>query len=125
MPTTSAVGHSRAARISPRKCRWSAETNPSRTVARVSAMSPLTSFPAGGAPAPTAYNGPLAGRTAMSDVPRPQETAGPQGEGTTAAGPGAAGGGPDGTASAGARLKALRTGPAGAVPGAVWEDATA
>jgi hypothetical protein len=61
----------------------------------------------------------------MSDVPRPQETAGPQGEGTTAAGPGAAGGGPDGTAAAGARLKALRTGPAGAVPGAVWEDATA
>jgi hypothetical protein len=65
----------------------------------------------------------------MSDVPRPQETAGPQGEGATAAGPGVAGGGPDSTASAGARLKALRTGPAGAVPGAVpgavWEDATA
>ena len=61
----------------------------------------------------------------MSDVPRPQETAAPPGEGATAAGPGAAGGGPDGTASAGARLEGLRTGPAGAVPGAVWEDATA
>ena len=56
----------------------------------------------------------------MSDVPRPQETARPQGEGS-----GAGQGAPDGTSPAGARLSALRTGPAGAVPDAVWEDVTA
>jgi hypothetical protein len=55
----------------------------------------------------------------MSDAPRPQESAHPQSEG--AAGPGA----PDGTSPAGARLSALRHGPAGAVPDAVWEDAAA
>ena len=56
----------------------------------------------------------------MSDVPRPQETARPQGEGS-----GAGQGASDGTSPAGARLSALRTGPAGAVPDAVWEDASA
>ena len=61
----------------------------------------------------------------MSDVPRSRETAGPPGEGATAAGPGVSDGGPDGTSPADARLKGLRTGPSGAVPGAVWEDATA
>lgn len=56
----------------------------------------------------------------MSDVPRPQETARPQGEGS-----GAGQGASDSTSPAGARLGALRAGPAGAVPDAVWEDASA
>jgi hypothetical protein len=57
--------------------------------------------------------------SAMSDAPRPQETADPDREGAGGRG------GPDGTSPAAARLSALRSGPAGAVPDAVWEDATA
>ncbi len=68
----------------------------------------------------------------MSDDPRPQETVRPKEAGAAAGPETSAEGpdlgpdlGPDGTSPAGARLKGLRTGTAGAVPAAVWEDATA